>query len=175
VRAVAAHSVAQLMTHGGLTVEEAAKLLGVSRGSAYEAASRGELPTVRIGRRLLVPRAALLNMLSDRIDELEERVDGLPQSEDVSNLDERLSTAENRVSRTGDRLGQQATRIFPTIWSQRWSVLRVSCHSASGRSGQTVWRGCVDAVAEGVIPELSPANLPRQAGDAAVVRLPRNA
>lgn len=42
-----------------LTVEEAAKLLGVSRGSAYEPVRVGELPVVRLGRRLLVPREAL--------------------------------------------------------------------------------------------------------------------
>ncbi len=46
-----------------VTVEEAGRLLGVSRGSAYEAASTGELPTIRIGRRLLVPVARLRAML----------------------------------------------------------------------------------------------------------------
>jgi excisionase family DNA binding protein len=45
------------------TVEEAAELLGVGRGTAYEAARRGELPTVRLGRRLLVPRHALEQLL----------------------------------------------------------------------------------------------------------------
>ncbi len=47
-----------------LTVEEAAKLLGVSRGSAYEAVRSGELPVVRLGRRLLVPRQALDRLLA---------------------------------------------------------------------------------------------------------------
>jgi excisionase family DNA binding protein len=45
------------------TVEEAARLLGVSRGVGYEAARRGELPTIRLGRRLLVPKIALERML----------------------------------------------------------------------------------------------------------------
>lgn len=49
-----------------LTVEEAAQALGISRTLAYEAARTGELPTVRIGRRLLVPRAALERFLSLR-------------------------------------------------------------------------------------------------------------
>jgi excisionase family DNA binding protein len=44
-------------------VEEAGRLLRLSRGSAYEAARTGQIPTIRIGRRLLVPRAALLRML----------------------------------------------------------------------------------------------------------------
>jgi excisionase family DNA binding protein len=48
------------------TVTEAAKLLGISRASAYEAAHRGELPVRVIGRRLLVPRVALLRLLGER-------------------------------------------------------------------------------------------------------------
>jgi excisionase family DNA binding protein len=47
------------------TVTEAAQLLGISRASAYEAAHRGELPVRLIGRRMLVPRVALLRLLED--------------------------------------------------------------------------------------------------------------
>lgn len=46
-----------------ISVERAGELLGVSRRSAYRAASRGQIPTVRIGRRLLVPTRRLLDML----------------------------------------------------------------------------------------------------------------
>jgi excisionase family DNA binding protein len=42
-----------------LTVEEAAALLGISRAFAYEAVRRGEIPSIRIGRRVLVPKVAL--------------------------------------------------------------------------------------------------------------------
>jgi excisionase family DNA binding protein len=45
------------------TLTEAASRLGISRALAYEAAQRGELPVCRIGRRVLVPRAALLRLL----------------------------------------------------------------------------------------------------------------
>jgi excisionase family DNA binding protein len=45
------------------TIAEAAELLGISRASAYEAAHRGELPVKVIGRRMLVPRMALLRLL----------------------------------------------------------------------------------------------------------------
>ena len=48
------------------TVTEAALLLGISRASAYEAAHRGELPVRVIGRRMLVPRVALLRLLGER-------------------------------------------------------------------------------------------------------------
>ncbi len=45
------------------TIEEAARLLGIGRSSAYDAARRGEIPTIRIGRRLLVPKIALERLL----------------------------------------------------------------------------------------------------------------
>ena len=47
-----------------LTVSETAKRLGVSRNSAYEAVRTGEIPSIRIGSRILVPLAALDRMLS---------------------------------------------------------------------------------------------------------------
>lgn len=47
-----------------VTLNEAASILRISRGSAYEAAKRREIPTIRIGRRLLVPMAALERMLA---------------------------------------------------------------------------------------------------------------
>ena len=45
------------------TLAEAASRLGISTSLTYEAAHRGELPVCRIGRRILVPRAALLRLL----------------------------------------------------------------------------------------------------------------
>ena len=47
-----------------MTVEEAAKLLKISRPSAYQAVQRGQIPAIRIGRRILVPVAALETMLA---------------------------------------------------------------------------------------------------------------
>jgi excisionase family DNA binding protein len=46
------------------TVEEAAHILGIGRNQAYDAAKNGELPTVKLGRRLLVPRDALERLLA---------------------------------------------------------------------------------------------------------------
>lgn len=46
-----------------LTVPEAARILGIGRNGAYEAIHRGEIPVLRIGRRFLVPRAALEQLL----------------------------------------------------------------------------------------------------------------
>lgn len=47
-------------------VEEVAQLLGISRSFAYEAVQRGEIPSMRIGRRILVPKVALERFLSMR-------------------------------------------------------------------------------------------------------------
>jgi len=46
-----------------ITIEQTAQLLGLGRTAAYDAARRGELPTRRLGRRLLVPVPALLEWL----------------------------------------------------------------------------------------------------------------
>jgi excisionase family DNA binding protein len=46
-----------------MTIDATADLLGISRSSAYGAAKAGDIPTIRVGRRLLVPTAALRRML----------------------------------------------------------------------------------------------------------------
>lgn len=46
-----------------LSVAEAAEILGISRSSAFQAANNGQLPVIRIGKRLLVPARALEQML----------------------------------------------------------------------------------------------------------------
>lgn len=42
-----------------MSVVQAARYLGIGRNAGYEAARRGDIPTIRIGRRVLVPRSAL--------------------------------------------------------------------------------------------------------------------
>jgi excisionase family DNA binding protein len=46
-----------------ITIDEVCPILGLSRSATYQAASNGEIPTIRIGRRILVPTAALRRML----------------------------------------------------------------------------------------------------------------
>ena len=48
-----------------ITVGEAAEMLGISRTSAYLCARRREIPTVRLGRRVLVPVARFMAMLEE--------------------------------------------------------------------------------------------------------------
>ena len=55
-------------TQGKLTIDipECARLLGISRGMAYEMAAQGRLPVIRLGpRRMVVPIAALERMLAE--------------------------------------------------------------------------------------------------------------
>ncbi len=47
-----------------LTVDEAAQILGISRALAYELVTRGDIPSLRLGRRIVVPRHALEVLLA---------------------------------------------------------------------------------------------------------------
>jgi excisionase family DNA binding protein len=46
-----------------ISVTQAARLLGVGKSTAYEAAARGDLPSIRLGRTVRVPTAKLLDLL----------------------------------------------------------------------------------------------------------------
>jgi excisionase family DNA binding protein len=46
-----------------LEVPEAGRMLGLSRNAAYDAAKRGDLPTIRIGKLIRVPKAAFQALL----------------------------------------------------------------------------------------------------------------
>jgi excisionase family DNA binding protein len=45
-------------------VPEAGAMVGLSRNASYDAAKRGEIPTIRFGGRLKVPKAAFHAMLA---------------------------------------------------------------------------------------------------------------
>jgi excisionase family DNA binding protein len=47
-----------------LSVKATARMLGLSRAAAYEAIHTGQIPSLRFGHRIVVPRAALNSMLS---------------------------------------------------------------------------------------------------------------
>ncbi len=50
-----------------LSVDDAAYLLNISRGLAYELVARGVLPAIRLGRRIAIPRIALEELLGTAI------------------------------------------------------------------------------------------------------------
>jgi excisionase family DNA binding protein len=47
-----------------LSIEEAAEALGIGRGLAYELARTGGLPVLKLGRRIVVPKAQLEAMVA---------------------------------------------------------------------------------------------------------------
>lgn len=47
-----------------LTIREAAALAGIGLNSMYEAVRRGDFPSLRISRRLLIPKAAFERILA---------------------------------------------------------------------------------------------------------------
>jgi len=46
------------------SVPQAGRLIGLSRNASYEAAARGEIPTMRVGSRLIVPVVAFKRLLA---------------------------------------------------------------------------------------------------------------
>lgn len=46
-----------------MSVPEAGQKLGISRNAAYQAAARGDIPTLKIGGRICVPIAAFERLL----------------------------------------------------------------------------------------------------------------
>lgn len=46
-----------------LTVQEASEILGISRAHAYELVRTNDIPSVKLGRRIVVPRHALDKMI----------------------------------------------------------------------------------------------------------------
>ncbi|UFU06992.1 helix-turn-helix domain-containing protein [Ruania halotolerans] len=58
-------TVDEIRTRPTLSVEEAAQVLGIGRTTAYAAVKSGQVPTIRLGRRVRVPVRALLRLLGD--------------------------------------------------------------------------------------------------------------
>ena len=54
-----------------ITVPEAAEMLGISRNFAYELVKQGQIPVIRFGKRLLIPRVALEKKLDEGVTQCE--------------------------------------------------------------------------------------------------------
>jgi excisionase family DNA binding protein len=70
-----------------LTINEAAKALGVGRHTLYEAVRAGKVPTIRMGRRVVIPKYALLTFM------------GVPQSHATPALPNDEGTARSVAPR----------------------------------------------------------------------------
>ena len=47
------------------TVPEVSRMLGINRNLGYEMARTGQIPTIKLGRRLVCPKAAIDRLLSE--------------------------------------------------------------------------------------------------------------
>lgn len=96
-----AHLDADTMLHGlpdpaqqtTITIDEAAKVFGVSRSTAYYAARTGQIPTIKLGRKLLVPVVALRRMLIGEMRNWKRS-----EESDPFTIDLRASTLDAEVS-----------------------------------------------------------------------------
>jgi excisionase family DNA binding protein len=52
---------------GALGLDKAAEFTGLKRSYLYELIEQGELPSIKIGRRRLVPRRALVDLLDRHV------------------------------------------------------------------------------------------------------------
>ena len=68
------------------SVQEVAKLLGISRASTYEAVRIGSIPSIKVGRRILIPKAALQELLGRRsvASNNGDDTDGIPSSKSIA-------------------------------------------------------------------------------------------
>jgi len=87
------------------TVPEAAVVLGISKSTAYEAAQRGELPVLRFGRRLVVTRTTLENLL------------GLGEESPKSRALGRSRPRRTHWMRLPDRITTERLSSAPSRWS----------------------------------------------------------
>ena len=62
-----------------LRAEEVAKLLSLGRSTIFQMLARGELPAVRVGRAVRIPRSALEEWIRQRTEGVDESV-GVPTS-----------------------------------------------------------------------------------------------
>ena len=65
-----------------VSIEEAAKLLGISRAFAYALVRREELPTIHLGRRRVVPVVALTRLMGSSDQLAEATIDLRDSAED---------------------------------------------------------------------------------------------
>jgi excisionase family DNA binding protein len=84
-----------------LTVTEAAERLGLSRTLAYQLVRRGDLPAVRLGRRLLVPRGALDRFLAEA-----STVADCPRADLLNEIDR---SQPSQAAVAGPRLGRRGS------------------------------------------------------------------
>jgi excisionase family DNA binding protein len=91
-----------------VTVAEAARLLGISRNSAFRAVQRRDLPSIRIGRRILIPRDRLVAMLGQHVQRRVAR--RVPRPSVEPDEPQRLAARCDLISRPSASTSQRPAR-----------------------------------------------------------------
>jgi excisionase family DNA binding protein len=58
----------KILAKATATVEELAKVLGIGRRQAYEAVKRGDIPSIRLGKRILISTRTIQRLLEGEAD-----------------------------------------------------------------------------------------------------------
>jgi excisionase family DNA binding protein len=74
-------------------------MLGISRALAYELVRKNEIPSIKLGRRLVVPLAALLRLLQTPDDD-DGTIDLMAEERVIANE----TTDDDSASDAGDRM-----------------------------------------------------------------------
>jgi excisionase family DNA binding protein len=67
MKMASATEIDSLLQRQTITIPEAGRVLGIGRDSAYRAAHRGQIPTLTLGRRVIVPTAQLRKLLEGHV------------------------------------------------------------------------------------------------------------
>jgi len=103
------------------TVEEAAKVLGISRPTAYMAIQDSKIPHIRIGRRILIPKVALTSMLNNATENSDNAIcqlviPELPTGKEITKELEDAGIPTNNSHRAAYRVGME--RILTALEKQ---------------------------------------------------------
>ena len=60
-------SAERLVSDGCLTVDQSMKFTGLCRSKLYEHLQQGRIPVVKVGRRTLIPKRALIRFLAEHL------------------------------------------------------------------------------------------------------------
>jgi excisionase family DNA binding protein len=99
-----------------LTVPEAAQLLRISRNLAYELVARQELPAIRLGRVIRIPRAAL----DEWMEQQATFIDGTPPPASIPQKPNRPSPIRERSPRYSRTQDPSTVRPPKSLRRRRW-------------------------------------------------------
>jgi excisionase family DNA binding protein len=121
------------------TIAEAARRLNIGKNQCYEAAHRGELPVIKIGRRWLIPTAALDRLLLQRPRQLERNRERLSAHRRNAGAARRLWFKTECHVPMARSAGQQFVSERPVNSASSSRRLRIFNFDPGLRRSQAIW------------------------------------